>query len=797
MNRPRMGRQGMTARAKMTMSLEINRAGRVVLCALMAAALSGCRRAAEQGRVDLTWENAVGQLVQAERLARLDGATVTLASSYDPAGGNNDFNHFKDRGSEPGWVTLVDESGPGCIRRLWMTGTDPGHPIRIIFDGERRPRVEGPVETVFGETYPWVPPLAQYVNMCFFSYVPLTFNRSIRIETREPNVHPIWGQRRIFYQASIEKFDPSVRVETYPAELSPAARESVERVRTAWTRAVNEKSIEFTDAREQVLAAGGKAVLLEIEGPAMLAQWQLRVDPREAGEWNALDNEHLLQDAVLRVYYDRAAFPSIEVPLGDFFGNAWRKREYGSLLLTSSSNGFACRFPVPFKEHIRLELENGSDHEVVATIAAERAAWPGEGTGYLHAEWRRSGPTGGNHTVADLKGRGKFAGCFLGVTGLDPSWWILEGDERMWVDDGKDAYWRGTGLEDYFNGGWYYRGAVFHALSASFDRSPFRVAQFRHQLPDAVSFNRSFRMEFERMTAEQGSALVRGYFQSVAYFYMDRPSAVAAVPADRAERRAVEDTNHRTTFMLQLVELERMNDFRAARRAIDEYAARYPDAEELGVYRLRQLEYRRLMGEPVGEADYQPFIDGLHGVEAQKQARLLQWFYQSPTRALVGMHVNGKGTLYLNGAQVLAGDHPYHLFVTGVDLSEARCALAAEVEWQRQSEWFQAGLRTHTGVTGTGPGTYSTRSPGASWMTGAVGAPPWHSTGIRDIPRGVPDAPFLGGIANAFVLLQSKSYPVSTPDWMYYRGRAFFRHDAQLPLSGWPAFSRTMTGLQE
>ena len=767
-----------------------------LVVALLALA-PGCRRAGVHVKADFTWEQAVRDLVSPSRLARLDGATVLMRSSFDPAGGNNDFNNFLSRGTDPGWVVIANETGPGCVRRLWMTGTDPGHPIRIYFDGESTPRIEGPLETIFGKKHPWVPPLAQYNNMCFFSYVPLTFNRAIRIETREPNVHPIWGPRRLFYQVSVEKFPTAVRVETYPTEPSTSAREAVDAVLQSWTKTMNDRTIRLPGAEEQVVEAGQKKVVFELDGPGALSCWSIRVEPRIPGEWTLLDREHLMQDAILRVYYDRATFPSIEAPLGDFFGNAWRKREYGSFLLTSGADGYECRFSMPFREHIRFEVENGADREIVVAMAGERAAWPGEDAGYLHAEWRRSGPEGGSHVVADISGRGKFAGCFLGVTGLDPSWWILEGDESMWVDKDMQPSWKGTGLEDYFNGGWYYRGAVFHALSASYDRSPFRVAQFRHQLPDPVSFNERFRMEFERMTGEQSAAPVRGYFQSTAYFYLDRPTAVHSVPAERAARRAVEDPNHRTTFMLQLVELERMNDFRSAARATEEYIERYPDAEENGVYRLRQLEYRRLLGEEVSDRDYQPFLEGTHGQEAQRQARLLNWFYQSTNRVLAGMNVNGKGTLYLNGLQVLAGDHPYMLYVTGLELTDTICAMAAEVEWQRQDPWVQAGIRTHSGVAGTGPGTYSTRTPGPHWKTGSVVAPPWHVTGIRDVPRGVPDAPYLGGIPNAFILLQSKSYPVRGLDWMYYRGATYYREDARLPLKGWPAFSIEMTGLLE
>lgn len=365
----------------------------------------------------------------------------------------------------------------------------------------------------------------------------------------------------------------------------------------------------------------------------------------------------------------------------------------------------------------------------------------------------------------------------------------------MWVDGAAQPTWEGTGLEDYFNGGWYYRGSVFGALNASYDRSPFRVAQYRHQHPDPVHFDQSFRMEFERMSDPQTGAAVRGVFQSVAYLYLDRPTPVAPVPTAATDRLAVADPFYPTTLLIQLLELERANDFTGALRMVQEYLERFPDAEDAGVYALRALEYRRWLGESIAADEMAEFLDGTHGASAQAQAQLLAWFYDDPGRALLAMNVNGFGQLYLNGRTVLTGDHPYQLFVTGVELEPGTHQLAAQVEMRRHEPWFQAGLRTHTGVAGTGMNTLSSLTLETGWRTATVQPPRWHAIGIRDIPRGAPDAPYVGGEANAFILIQSKTYPVRALDWGYHQGVSYYRQDLVLPLAGWPAFSLDMTGL--
>jgi hypothetical protein len=128
------------------------------------------REEAARGRHHV--EQCLRELVSMDKLPVLDGRAITMYSSFDRSGGNNDFNNFPARGTEPGWVTLVDLKGPGCIRRIWMTGMDPGHPIRVFIDGEKKPRVDTTLDDLFGKVAPWNRPVAQFINMCYYSYVP-------------------------------------------------------------------------------------------------------------------------------------------------------------------------------------------------------------------------------------------------------------------------------------------------------------------------------------------------------------------------------------------------------------------------------------------------------------------------------------------------------------------------------------------------------------------------------------------------------------------------------------------------
>jgi hypothetical protein len=207
------------------------------------------------------------------------------------------------------------------------------------------------------------------------------------------------------------------------------------------------------------------------------------------------------------------------------------------------------------------------------------------------------------------------------------------------------------------------------------------------------------------------------------------------------------------------------------------------------------MEYRRLLGEAVSSADLQPFLDGTHGPAAAGQAKVLSWFYEQPNRALVGLNANGQARVTLDGRDVLSGDHPLNLFVTGVELGDGPHVLACEATMKRGDPWVQFGLRTHDGVAGSGPGTWQAQRPSATWNTGAPNAAGWKPTTMVNILRGTPDAPFIGSVPNAFVLLQSKLYSLRLDDWGYLQGTAYFRVDFDTPLASWPAFADRVTGL--
>ena len=105
---------------------------------------------------------------------------------------------------------------------------------------------------------------------------------------------------------------------------------------------------------------------------------------------------------VLRAWWDGESTPSIECPIGDFFGlgHGLRKNFTSLPLCMSPQDGkaFNCFWPMPFAEGARFEVHSECDQPFALYFYVDYEAYseaPGEDVGRLHAQWRRQNPTDG------------------------------------------------------------------------------------------------------------------------------------------------------------------------------------------------------------------------------------------------------------------------------------------------------------------------------------------------------------------------------------------------------------------
>lgn len=162
--------------------------------------------------------------------------------------------------------------------------------------------------------------------------------------------------------------------------------------------------------------------------------------------------------SIIRFYWDDEATPSVEVPVGDFFGMGWG--QYAPLqslaVCVNPGSAFNCYWPMPFRKKCRITMENIDDKDMVLYyqvdyVLTEVAA----DAGYFHAQFRRVNPLPfkTDYVLADsIKGKGQYVGTYM-AWGVHNNGWWGEGEIKFFMDgDTEYPTICGTGTEDYFCG---------------------------------------------------------------------------------------------------------------------------------------------------------------------------------------------------------------------------------------------------------------------------------------------------------------------------------------------------------
>ncbi len=196
---------------------------------------------------------------------------------------------------------------------------------------------------------------------------------------------------------------------------------------------------------------GTRVTIGEVKGEGYIAQFWLTFPGWFWQHWNtkAAVNQSILKTLILRIYFDGAEKPAVAAPVGDFFGaGLCEVASFASLYFGTSSGGFFCKWPMPFRKSFRVELENVDPEintDVFCNILYQLAPLP-EGVGYFHAHFNtgfNEGP--GPVQIAEARGRGHYAGCQLYMQGEERNYLsFLEAPEYVYVDNdwGETAHCR-------------------------------------------------------------------------------------------------------------------------------------------------------------------------------------------------------------------------------------------------------------------------------------------------------------------------------------------------------------------
>lgn len=273
---------------------------------------------------------------------------------------------------------------------------------------------------------------------------------------------------------------------------------------------------------------GETVQLCDIEGPGTIRHIWITTD----------QSPEIQRAAFIRVWWEGQEHPSIECPIGDFFGFAHGKiNAYSSAVHSvGPTGGRNIWIPMPFTKRAKMTFTNeGSKqiplfYQIGYTVGDKHPA----DVGRLHVLFRRENPTTEKQDFELLPQRnqkGRYIGAVMGIRNLHPDQWWGEGEIKVYMDGDKEfPTIAGTGSEDYVGLAWGMQQSAFPYNGCSLNEKNF-VSMYRWHLPDPIAWQKEARITIQQIAYVGGKGLFETSddWSTATFWYEPVPSA--ALPA--------------------------------------------------------------------------------------------------------------------------------------------------------------------------------------------------------------------------------------------------------------------------
>jgi hypothetical protein len=489
-------------------------------------------RAEDYPTRDLAW--FLQRLRNVEHLPELEASHTAMSSTWDRTGGNADGTDFKR--IESGRNILLDVDGPGCIHRIFVgvLGAEQAETrIQLFLDGAAAPLLDLPILEFFKEESGPLPYPLVFHKTYPGTLFPIPFAKHCLIQLVNPKFgKPGWQDAAWsnYWQVTYTTYPKDTKVESLRWPLSDADQAEAGKTCRAWLAAMSRPPAEpaVWSVDQTVSLSPDATDMIVLPDCGVIREVRVVTEPA---------TPEVLRGLRMQFLWDGAAGPSVDVPLGYFFGhgdsghnleavspgvlvpeNQQNPMQYtsnfNSLLLGVTPMEAYSRFPMPFAKGAVLRIENRTGMKIdklrVRLDVERRDALP-DNWGRFHVTWTEeraateATPKFGPQnvpckTVLEERGRGKYVGVLLHVAWPTTTWWG-EGDWIIWTDeDGWPPSYHGTGSEEYFNSGW----GTFDrkAVSGFVAERPGHPTLYSFHLNDAFQFQKDIRVVEEQMGCE-------------------------------------------------------------------------------------------------------------------------------------------------------------------------------------------------------------------------------------------------------------------------------------------------------
>ena len=283
----------------------------------------------------------------------------------------------------------------------------------------------------------------------------------------------------------------------------------------------------------------------------------IRINPGETFTLAEIDGQGAIQHiwmtptgnwrfSIIRFYWDDEKTPSVECPVGDFFGMGWGV--YAPLVslpvCVNPGSAFNCYWAMPFRKKCKITMENVNDKDAMTLfyqIDYTLTDVPADAA-YFHAQFRRNPHNeGSDYTIVDgIKGKGHYVGVYM-AWGINNNGWWGEGEIKFFMDGDKQfPTICGTGTEDYFCGSYNFdRDGQYREFCTPYAglhqvirpdgtyKSQQRFGLYRWHIVDPVRFEKDLKITIQDLGWHHGGRYLpqKSDIASVVFWYQSEPHA--------------------------------------------------------------------------------------------------------------------------------------------------------------------------------------------------------------------------------------------------------------------------------
>lgn len=551
-------------------------------------------------------------------------------------------------------LLLAEINHQGIMRHFWMTNErvkteqqilDGKVSIRFYWDGHQKPDLDIPLNDFFGKKFSKAEeitfPMARKGKN---AYYPMPFRKSAKVELKNnssENLTAIYWQ--IDYELMTEVPDsmPYFTLNTrVPKPVSPAA--------TA------KKADQHTRGKHE-LNPNTSLVIAELNGPAVVRRFRISHQEKDSIATN--------RGVIVRIYWDGEQTPSVEVPIGDFFGTGFgEQRNFDSAVWKQRKGNKEILYPMPFKKSARFELVNLTPKKFKSfswRIDYDTKVALPQDIEYFHACFRISRPVPLNsvHRAMETEGHGKFVGLVWSHHWINPEK-HAEGTQNFGIDG---EHIKATGSEDFFGQGWgfsekkpfAYKGNSYSPMLSTTAGAGewWKVTAYRALLLDPLHFQKSLKLDLTNYGVDVGHKTDE--YDTACFWYQSEPHP-PFLPLPPAEDLFPIDYPESYAWgMWQLYNLETAGNYIAEYNLINELLNKYPNNPKSADMLFKKgylLEEQGKLND--AEAIYQEVISRYPKSVAVQDAQDKLWLFAKPGRMLLKMAAPSGCEAYLDEAKV-------------------------------------------------------------------------------------------------------------------------------------------------